>query len=161
MAALNRADLIQIVDEEFRQLVKRVNVDGHLTVWGDYGVTTVRIHNRHAPILSDLRLGTVLSLYDSAAGRIFLAYQERERTDAVLKFEVSHMEEQKPSEKDIQTIVEKVRHDGYAWIDGQVFRGFRAIAAPIFDPQGKLQAAMSLVSNQPSLVRFPNSTLDD
>jgi len=161
MAALNRADLIQIVDDEFRQLVQRVNVDGHLTVWGDYGVTTVRVHNRHAPILSDLRLGTVLPLYDSAAGRIFLAFQERERTDAILKFELSQMEDPKPSAKDIQSIIDQVRRDGFSWIDGQVFHSFRALAAPIFDPQGKLRAAMSLVSNQASLVKIPNRTLDD
>lgn len=161
MAALNRADLIQIVDDEFRQLVQRVNVDGHLSVWGDYGVTIVRVHNRHAPILSDLRLGTVLPLYDSAAGRIFLALQGRETTKAILKFELSQMEDHKPSEKDIVSIIDKVRSQGFSWIDGQVFHSFRAIAAPIFDPQGKLRAAMSLVSNQASLVKFPNTTLDD
>lgn len=44
--------------------------------------------NDVAPILSDLRLGTVLPIYDSAAGRIFLAYQERERSKSVLKFEL-------------------------------------------------------------------------
>src|SRR6188768_1286287 len=32
MAALNRADLIQIADDEFKQLVARVDVDGHLSV---------------------------------------------------------------------------------------------------------------------------------
>src|SRR5438552_2157897 len=63
MAALNRADLVQIADDEFRQMVTRVDVDGHLSVWGDYGVTIIRIHNRHAPMLSDLRLGAVLPLY--------------------------------------------------------------------------------------------------
>ncbi|ARP99687.1 hypothetical protein CAK95_11755 [Pseudorhodoplanes sinuspersici] len=64
----------------------------------------------------------------------------------------------KPSEKDIQSIIDKVRRDGFSWIDGQVFHSFRALAAPICDPQGKLRAAMSLVSNQSSLVKFPNST---
>lgn len=161
MAALNRADLIQIADDEFRQLVLRVDVDGHMSVWGDYGVTIVRVHNRHAPILSNLRLGTVLSLYDSAAGRVFLAYQEREMIQSVLEFELSRMEEPKPSPQELTKIAEDVRTQGYSWIDGQVFHSFRAIAAPIFDSQGKLRATMSLVSNQASLVKFPNTTLDD
>ena len=63
MAALNRADFIQIADDEFRQLVARVDIDGHLSVWGDYGVTIVRIHNSQLPLLSDLRLGAVLPLW--------------------------------------------------------------------------------------------------
>lgn len=161
MAALNRADLVQIADDEFRQLVARVDVDGHLSVWGDYGVTIIRIHNRHTPMLSDLRLGAVLPLYDSAAGRIFLAFQKQETVKQVLKTELSQMEEEKPSRQDIAKVADTVKQAGYAWIDGQVFHGIRAIAAPIFDPQGELRAAMSLVSNQASLVRFPSSILDD
>jgi DNA-binding IclR family transcriptional regulator len=161
MAALNRADLIQVADDEFRQLVARVNVDGHLSVWGDYGVTIVRIHNSQAPLLSELRLGAVLPLYESAAGRLFLAYQSQNTVKGVLKAELAKREEDKPSAKDIAAAAATVRRDGVAWIDGQVFHGLRAIAAPIFDPQGELRAAMSLVSNQPSLVKFPNPVMDD
>ena len=161
MAALNRADLIQIADNEFRKLVARVDVDGHLSVWGDYGVTIVRIHNSEAPLLSELRLGAVLPLYDSAAGRLFLAYQSQNAIKAVLKAELAKREEGRPSKQDIEAVSAAVRRDGVAWIDGQVFRGLRAIAAPIFNPQGTLRAAMSLVSNQPSLVDFPNSIMDD
>jgi len=161
MAALSRADLIQIADDEFRQLVARVNVDGHLTVWGDYGATTVRVHNRAVPILSDLRLGTVLPLADSAAGRIFLAFHKQPALEPILKSELSRMEEPKPSRQELNAIAEKVRKEGFAWIDGQVFHSYRAIAAPIFDTQGELRAAMSLVSNQASLVKFPNAVLDD
>ena len=161
MAALNRADLIQIADDEFRQLVARVDVDGHLSVWGDYGVTIIRVHNRHTPMLSNLRLGAVLPLYDSAAGRIFLAFQKQETVKQVLKTELSQMEQGKPSRQDIASVANTVKQAGYAWIDGQVFHGVRALAAPIFDPQGELRAAMSLVSNQASLVRFPSPILDD
>ena len=71
------------------------------------------------------------------------------------------MEEGKPSRQDIARVADTVKQAGYAWIDGQVFHGIRAIAAPIFDPQGELRAAMSLVSNQASLVRFPSPILDD
>jgi DNA-binding IclR family transcriptional regulator len=161
MAALNRADLIQIADDEFKQLVERVNVDGHLTVWGDYGATIVRVHNRAVPILSDLRLGTVLSLTDSAAGRVFLTHLAQKTTRSILKSELARMDEPRPSAQDLAVIQQEVRNQGYAWIDGQVFHGYRALAAPIFDTQGALRAVMSLVSNQASLVSFPNPALDD
>jgi DNA-binding IclR family transcriptional regulator len=161
IAALNRTDFIQVADDEFKDLVRRVNIDGHLSVWGDYGVTIVRIHNRHVPILSNLRLGAVLPLYGSAAGRVFLAYQGEETVKPVMKSELAGTEGPKPSKKDIAAIVDDVRERGFAWIDGQVFHGVRALAAPIFDPQGDLRAAMSLVSNEASLVRFPNRVADD
>ena len=154
VAALNRTNLFQIADDEFRQLVSRVNVDGHLSVWGDHGVTIVRIHDRHIPILSSLRLGSVLPLYESAAGRIFLAYHKQETIKTILKSELAQMDGPKPSAKELAGIVADVKQSGFAWIDGQVFHGMRAIAAPIFDMQGLLRGAMSLVSNQASLVEL-------
>jgi len=161
LAALNRSDFMQIADDELKQLVARVNVDGHLSVWGDYGVTIVRIHNRHIPLLSNLRLGAVLPLYESAGGRLFLAYEARATIKKVFKNELAQLEGPKPSAKQIEAIAGDVRKNGYAWIDGQVVHGLRALAVPIFDPQGSIRAAMSLVSNQASLVQFPNETLDD
>jgi DNA-binding IclR family transcriptional regulator len=161
LAALNRTDCMQVAENEFRQLVERVDIDGHISVWGSYGVTTVRYYNRHAPILSNFRLGDVLPLLDSAAGRLFLTYLSERATRAILKAEASKSEAGKPSAEFIEEITQTVRRDGYAWIDGQVFHGMRAIAAPIFDSQGELQATISLVSNQPSLVKFPNPALDD
>ncbi len=160
LASLNRSDTMQIADDEFSQLVARVDIDGHITIWGTYGVTTVRYHNRHAPILSNFRLGDVLPLLDSAAGRLFLTYLNPAATRGILKIE-SGKSEDRVTAKDIKAITDRVRRDGYAWIDGQVFHGMRAIAAPIFDPQNELRAALSLVSNQASLVRFPNAILDD
>jgi len=161
MAALNRADFIQIADDEFRQLVARVNVDGHLSVWGDYGVTIVRIYNSQAPLLSELRLGAVLPLYDSAAGRLFLAHQSQTQVKPILRAELARREENKPTAKDVAAAAADARREGFAWIDGQVFHGIRAVAAPVFDPQGELRATMSLVSNKPSLVDLPNAIVDD
>jgi DNA-binding IclR family transcriptional regulator len=161
LAALNRTDCMQIAENEFRQLVERVDIDGHISVWGSYGVTTVRYYNRHAPILSNFRLGDVLPLLDSAAGRIFLTYLSERATRAILKAEASKSEGRKPSAESIEEITQAVRKDGYAWIDGQVFHSMRAIAVPIFDSQGELQATISLVSNQGSLVQTPNPVLDD
>ncbi len=161
LAALSRTDCMQIADDEFRQLVERVDIDGHISVWGSYGVTIVRYHNRHAPILSNFRLGDVLPLLDLAAGRIFLTYLSARMTRPILKAEASKSDGQKPSTKDLEEITGFVRREGYAWIDGQVLHSIRAIAVPIFDSQGEVQATISLVSNQASLVEFPNAVLDD
>lgn len=161
LAALNRADYMQIADDEFRQLVERVDVDGHISIWGTYGVTIVRYRNRHVPILSNFRLGDVLPLLDSAAGRIFLTYLSERATRPILKAETSKSEETRQPAKEIEAISQSVRKDGFAWIDGHLLHSIRAIAVPIFDSQGQLLATISLVSNQASLVQFPNPVLDD
>lgn len=160
LAALSRTDYMQIADDEFRRLVGRVDIDGHISIWGTYGVTVVRYHNRHVPILSNFRLGDVLPLLDSAAGRIFLTYLGASTTSPILKSESSKGDVSLTAEE-LGTITDFVRAQGYAWIDGQVFHGIRALAVPIFDPRGELRASMSLVSNHASLVQFPNAVLDD
>jgi DNA-binding IclR family transcriptional regulator len=161
LAALNRSDYMQIANDEFRQLVERVDIDGHISVWGTYGVTIVRYHNRHVPILSNFRLGDVLPLLDSAAGRIFLTYLNERTTRSILKAETSNSEAGKPRAKDREKITQFVRREGFAWIDGRVIHSIRAIAVPILDSQDQLVATISLVSNQASLVKFPNSVLND
>jgi DNA-binding IclR family transcriptional regulator len=161
IAALNRADYMQIADHEFRRLVERVDIDGHISIWGTYGVTVVRYHNRHVPILSNFRLGDVLPLLDSAAGRIFLAYLSERTTRPILKAETSKSEGGKRTAKEIEEITQSVRKEGFSWIDGQVLHSIRALAVPIFDSQDQLVATISLVSNQASLVQFPNPVLDD
>ena len=161
LASLNRTDFMQIADSELNALVLRKNVDGHLSVWGDYGVTIVRIHNRPENILTNLRLGQVLPLFESAGGRIFLAYEAKSTTQKIFKTELSRNGDPRPSSKQVEVILARVRKGGFAWIDGQIAHGLRALAVPIFDLQGSLRAALSLVSNHASLVDFPNKTLDD
>jgi DNA-binding IclR family transcriptional regulator len=161
LAALNRTDCMQIAENEFRQLVERVDIDGHITVWGSHGVTIVRYHNRHVPILSNFRLGGVLPLMDSAAGQIFLTFLGKRTTRPVLSAEASTSSERTVFAKEVDEVARFVRKEGYARIDGQVIHSIRAIAVPIFDSQGDLQAAISLVSNQPFLVQLPNPVLDD
>ena len=88
------------------------------------------------------------------SGLIFLAFHKQAAIKPILKNELARMEEPKPSTPELTAIADTVRREGFAWIDGQVFHGYRAIAAPIFDMQGALRAAMSLVSNQAARRHF-------
>jgi DNA-binding IclR family transcriptional regulator len=67
LAAPNRSDYMQITNGESRQLIKRVDIDRHISIAGTYGATIVRYHNRPVTIL--FRRGDILPLLDSAAGR--------------------------------------------------------------------------------------------
>jgi hypothetical protein len=67
------------------------------------------------------------------SGLIFLAFHKQAAIKPILKNELARMEEPKPSTPELAAIADTVRREGFAWIDGQVFHGYRAIAAPIFD----------------------------
>ncbi len=158
LAALNRNDFIQIADDHLRELTLHLNMDGHISVWGDYGATIIRQRDTIVPFLN-VRLGGVLPLIRSATGQIFLAYQSRDKTRPLLQAELARFERDRPSEADIDRMLDEVRANGFATIDGTMVAGLRAVSAPILDLQGNLRAAISLVSSDPGIVRVPNDAI--
>ena len=160
LAALSRFDYIERGDEELRDLTRHLGFDGHLSIWGDHGPTIVRIRHANSPILTNLRLGRTLPLLGSASGRVFLTFLPEEVTRPLLEVELAGH----PKAEQAWAKVESVRNDvvkmGFAWVDGSVIPGLRAIAAPILDMQGDLRATMALVGASASLVKIPNSMVD-
>ena len=66
-----------------------------------------------------------------------------------------------PSTQELAAIADTVRREGFASIDGQVFHGVPGDRCADLRHAGRAAGAMSLVSNQASLVHFPNPVVDD
>jgi DNA-binding IclR family transcriptional regulator len=160
LAALDRLDYIERTDEALKQLTQRLKIDGHISIWGDYGTTIIRIRHANLPILTNLRLGRTLPLFGSASGRIFLAHLPDELTAPLLAEEVGAELRRPEFRRRLETILAGARQGGIAAIDGTVVPGLRALAAPIFDLQGELRACMALVSPSQELVELPNEAAD-
>lgn len=160
LAAIDRFDHVERADENLRKLTSQLHIDGHISIWGDFGPTIVRIRQANSPILTNLRLGRTLPLLGSASGRVFLAHLPTELTQALLDAELRRLPDLLEARRDLETSNHHVRTHGYAWIDGTVVPGLRAIAAPILDVQGTMRGCMALVSPAESLIRFPNAALD-
>ena len=161
LAALSRFDYIERADEELRDLTRRLGFDGHLSIWGDHGPTIVRVRHANAPILTNLRLGRTLPLFGSASGRIFLTYLPDEVTRPLLDSELANHPDSARAWAAVETIRRDVTKSGFAWVDGSVIPGLKAIAAPILDMQGDLRATMALVGASASLVKVPSAMIDE
>jgi DNA-binding IclR family transcriptional regulator len=157
LAAIDRFDHVERADENLRTLTSDLHIDGHISIWGDFGPTIVRIRQANSPILTNLRLGRTLPLLGSASGRVFLAHLPGELTQALLDAELRRMPDLLEARRELDESNRHVRAHGYAWIDGTVVPGLRAIAAPILDVQGTMRGCMALVSPAESLIRFPNT----
>lgn len=160
LAAIDRLDHVERADENLRALTSELHIDGHISIWGDFGPTIVRIRQANSPILTNLRLGRTLPLLGSASGRVFLAHLPSELTQSLLETEMRRLPDLLEARQDLDASNRHVREHGYAWIDGTVVPGLRAIAAPILDVQGTIRGCMALVSPAESLIRFPNPALD-
>ncbi len=158
LSALSRLDVIRISTAHLRQLAEDLETTGLLLIWGDYGPTIIRWVDGGVPIATSLRVGSVLPIQHSSAGLVFMAFQpplaykaqlERERaTRAAI------------DEAELQAMLNEIRHQGYAKVDGQVVPGLSGISVPIFDMQEKLIAVINIIGRMLDDQFFCQSNID-
>jgi DNA-binding IclR family transcriptional regulator len=137
VAALRQSDLVEVARREATALSESTTCSVLLTTWGNRGPAIVyRVDGkRRGP--TSVRIGYVLPLWRSAAGRVFLAYLPERETAALLREEDPQLT---PAE--VAAEVERIRKNGFATTgEGEEFSG---IAAPVLDHDGQLVAALTL-----------------
>ena len=89
-------------------------------------------------------IGSELSLQASSIGRVVLAFQPRAEMRALLdKLELTKFTAKTiTSKKELLAELKKIRAQGYAITDQQAHLDTLAIAAPIFDRNGEVRAAL-------------------
>ena len=97
------------------------------------------------PIRYQIPVGTSRPLYASAAGRLLLAYSEKEFRDAYLKNVKFKVPTAVPmTRSSLKSQLEKIRAEGLCCsIDGYS-KGLSAIATPVFDSEGVCIASINI-----------------
>lgn len=138
VAALRQSDLVEVARREATALSEATTCSVLLTTWGNRGPTIVyRVDGkRRGP--TSVRVGYVLPLWRSAAGRVFLAYLPERETAPLLRAE----EGGRLPRVEIDDEIARIRAAGFALTsEGAEFAG---IAAPVLDHDGHLVAALTL-----------------
>jgi IclR family pca regulon transcriptional regulator len=95
----------------------------------------------------DIHVGSRVNAYQTACGRAILAHLTPDRLQWVLKELLADPLVVKQiggkGEKLLQRL-EEVRRQGYALNDGELTKGVRSIAAPIFDGRGCVEGAVNM-----------------
>jgi len=87
----------------------------------------------------------------SASGRVFAAYMARDTVRPLIEREMANPElpEDLRSWPQVEAMLDKVRHDGYAAVSGYyLVPGVEALAAPVFNFKGEITIAMLVVGVQ-------------
>jgi DNA-binding IclR family transcriptional regulator len=90
--------------------------------------------------------GTTIYLHSGASGKVILAYlnpEERARTiqeKGLKRLTANTITDPSALKKEL----EEIRRRGYAVSDQEIYQGVKAIAAPIFDFQGKITASLGV-----------------
>jgi DNA-binding IclR family transcriptional regulator len=137
IAALRRLDPFRIVSDRVARLRDETNCTVFLAVWADEGATILRWEegNEHVPMR--FRLGSRIPLSDTATGRLFLALLPTRLTALVW--------DKLPKRTALIMKLEEIRREGMSWTEGGLAPGLNAYAAPVYDHQGDVYGALTLL----------------
>lgn len=158
LVGLRRIDPVRIAHEALPGLRDSLNETIFLAIWGEMGATVIALEESVYPVTLNVRVGSILPLRTSAAGRVFNAYLPEVRIAEVLKREkaIARRDEiETLTDREFGTIAPEIREDGIAIIRGTLIAGVNALAVPVFDHREELVAVIGVVGRQETLSADP------
>ncbi|MGE0802564.1 MAG: IclR family transcriptional regulator [Lautropia sp.] len=156
LTALHQLDAVKAATPVAEALARDTGHAVALAVWGNFGPTVVRLIEARNPLHVLLRAGSVMSLFDTATGRAFVAALPPERLrQAVLRHasDESGLGVHSPREQreQIAQIVEEARHHGISRTSGRPIPGINAFSAAALDHEGEPAIVITALDHQDRL----------
>ncbi|MFD7710301.1 IclR family transcriptional regulator C-terminal domain-containing protein [Streptomyces sp. NPDC059786] len=137
---LSRLSLAQIADPHLTTLSQRLQDSASLAVLaGDDVQYTARAATRGIMSIN-VTVGTRLPAYATSLGRVILADRPDHPLPALPRLTPRTLTDH----EQLKAVLERVRQDGYALVDGELEEGLRSIAAPVRDRDGRVVAAVNV-----------------
>jgi DNA-binding IclR family transcriptional regulator len=158
LASLQRLDPVRLALAEATTLADELGQTVALAVAGSHGPTVVSLTESRRPIHVNMRAGTVMSLTNTATGRVFAAWLPRDEVRRLIAREAGDADvltaprERRPTPQDLDRLVEEARRHGLARTTDRPIPGISALSAPVLDAAGRLALAMTVTG--------PSGTLD-
>ena len=163
LIGLQQYDPVRLATERIDELARATGHTVAIAVWGHRGPTLVRIAEAPTPVHVSMRHGTVMSIPDTASGRLFAAFGPAQAVREALANEARlsgaparHARARAPGRFGLGPAfdreIDKVRADGIACIDGVALPGLGAVSVPVFDARGQLVLSLTAIG--------PSATFD-
>lgn len=150
LAALGRIDVVAVATGTLRRLSDRTGATAVLAVWGQHGPTVIRFEESAQPVRMNVRVGSTLPATRSAIGQIFAAFLPDNLTRELIAAE-RQLFGTGSAPTQFDKIFEDVRNRRLNRNVGTYIPGVTALAAPVFDAQGRLAAVIGLLGHEASL----------
>jgi DNA-binding IclR family transcriptional regulator len=157
LTRLQRMDPVKEASQVIEELAGETGQSVAIAVWGNLGPTIVRLEEPIQPLHVNLRTGTVMSLANTATGRLFAAYMppkvvERLLGDDLARFGHGTVQIAPLTKKSFDASLAETRKHGLSRARGQPIPGIDALCAPVFDSAGHIVLGI--------LVMGPSATFD-
>lgn len=153
LISLQQFDPVRLAAPMLGDLAKQLGHTVALAVWGNRGPTIIRVEESPHLVHVTMRHGTVMSLRNTASGRLFAAYLPADLVLAALEeeraYELRHeagATDKPPSlDADFNRILEDVRQNGISDAVNLSVPGVSALAAPVFDESGSIVLSLTAI----------------
>ncbi|HYP32735.1 MAG TPA: IclR family transcriptional regulator [Burkholderiaceae bacterium] len=165
LIGLQQYDPVRLATDCIDELARATGHTVAIAVWGHRGPTLVRIAEAPSPVHVSMRHGTVMSIPDTASGRLFAAFGPAQAVREALDNEARlapagaaarHARARTGGRFGLGAAfdreIARVRADGVAGIEGVALPGLSALAAPVFDARGQLVLSLTAIG--------PSATFD-
>jgi DNA-binding IclR family transcriptional regulator len=152
LAKLQRLDPVKEASPLIPELAEQTEQSIAVAVWGNLGPTIVRLEEPTHPLHVNLRTGTVMSLVNTATGRLFAAFMPPKVIEKAMHDEMERMQPRLGtaplSSTEFERLVDETRRHGMSRSLGQPIPGIDALCAPVFDSAGNI--VLGLLAMGPS-----------
>lgn len=153
LAAIGRMDSVATVTELLPALRDDLGHTCFLAVWGNRGVTVVRVLEALGEVTVVTRVGAVLPLLHSATGLLYAALQPPDViADADPEAARLLAAARKGTGSPLASQLDLIRSRGMSVVHGALVPGIDAVAAPVFDASGRIVGAITVLG--------PNTAFD-
>jgi DNA-binding IclR family transcriptional regulator len=151
LAKLQRLDPVKEALPHIGELAEQTDQSIAVAVWGNLGPTIVRLEEPTQPLHVNLRTGTVMSLVNTATGRLFVAFMPPKVIEKAMQGELARMGTLGTSPlttAEFDRLVGETRQHGLSRSLSQPIPGIDAFCAPVFDSAGNI--VLGLLAMGPS-----------
>ncbi|HEY0847423.1 MAG TPA: IclR family transcriptional regulator [Noviherbaspirillum sp.] len=168
LVSLGRLDAVRLADDAMASLRDVTDETVALATWGNFGPTYIRLLPSRRPVTINLQIGSVMPLTYTATGLCFAAFFAASETSELLRKELAdnrreHIDAPHTA-GELAPLLEETRRHGMARVIGhldpsaarapattrtaeRLLAGFNAFSAPVFDHEGRMRFALSIVGS--------------
>lgn len=151
-ACLAGVSVTSLATPLLEDLCRRTGRSAGLAVWGSHGPTIVALEESADPVTMNIRPGTVAPVLCSASGLVFAAFAPAGLTAAAIATEMKERPRQHGfrSKAALDAGLDAIRAQGWAAIHSAWVAGIDAVAVPVFDHRGRMEAALLTIGRDRS-----------
>lgn len=167
LVSLGRLDAVRLADDMMASLRDATGETVALATWGNFGPTYIRLLASRRPVTINLQIGSVMPMTYTATGLCFAAFLPTSATSELLRTELATNRREKldapQSMAEFTPLLDETRLHGMARMVGRLdpaasrermtraaerlLAGFNAFSAPVYDHEGRMRFALSIVGS--------------